>query len=57
MRLIATLHHPAVIRRIVAHVGIGASGPSPGPPTGARRRRVLSRSTRAAADTTRRHQR
>jgi hypothetical protein len=31
LRLIATLHDPAVIRRILAHVGVGASGPSPGP--------------------------
>jgi hypothetical protein len=29
--LIATLHDPAVIRRILAHVGVGASGPTPGP--------------------------
>ena len=31
LRLIATLHHPAVIRKILAHVGIAPSGPSPGP--------------------------
>jgi Integrase core domain len=31
LRLNATLHDPAVIRRILAHVGVGASGPSPGP--------------------------
>ena len=31
LRLIATLHDRAVIRRILAHVGVGASGPSPGP--------------------------
>jgi len=29
--LIATLHDPAVIRRILTHVGAGASGPTPGP--------------------------
>jgi len=31
LRLIATLHDPAVIRKILAHVGLGPSGPSPGP--------------------------
>jgi hypothetical protein len=31
LRLIATLHDPAVIRKILAHVGIAPSGPSPGP--------------------------
>jgi hypothetical protein len=31
LRLIATLHDPAVIRKILAHVGIGPSGPSPSP--------------------------
>ena len=31
LRLIATLHDPAVIRKILAHVGVGPSGPSPGP--------------------------
>jgi hypothetical protein len=31
MRLIATLHDPAVIRKILSHVGVGPSGPSPGP--------------------------
>ena len=29
--MIATLHDPAVIRKILAHVGIAHSGPSPGP--------------------------
>jgi hypothetical protein len=31
LRLIATLHDPAVIRKILAHVGLAPSGPSPGP--------------------------
>jgi len=31
LRLIATLHDPAVIRKILAHVGVGPSRPSPGP--------------------------
>jgi len=31
LRLIATLHDPAVIRKILAHVGVDPSGPSPGP--------------------------
>ncbi len=31
LRLIATLHDPAVIRKILAHLGIGPSGQSPGP--------------------------
>jgi len=31
LRLIATLHDPAVIRKILAHLGVGPSGPSPGP--------------------------
>jgi len=31
LRLIATLHDPAVIRKILAHVGIAPSGPIPGP--------------------------
>ncbi len=31
LRLIARLHDPAVIRKILAHVGLGPSGPSPGP--------------------------
>jgi hypothetical protein len=31
LRLIATLHDPAVIRKILAHLGIAPSGPSPGP--------------------------
>ncbi len=31
LRLIAILHDPAVIRKILAHVGVGPSGPSPGP--------------------------
>ena len=32
LRLIATLHDPAVIRKILAHLGLAPSGPSPGPP-------------------------
>jgi Putative transposase/Transposase zinc-binding domain len=31
LRLIATLHHPAVIRKLLAHLGMAPSGPSPGP--------------------------
>ena len=31
LRLIATLHDPAVIRKIFAHLGRSRSGPSPGP--------------------------
>jgi hypothetical protein len=31
LRLIATLHDPAVIRKILAHLGLGHSGQSPGP--------------------------
>jgi len=31
LRLIGTLHDPAVIRKILAHVGMARSGPSPGP--------------------------
>ena len=31
LRLIATLHDPAVIRKLLAHLGMAASGPSPGP--------------------------
>jgi hypothetical protein len=31
LRLIAALHDPAVIRKILAPVGIAPSGPSPGP--------------------------
>jgi hypothetical protein len=31
LRLIARLHDPAVIRKILAHLGMARSGPSPGP--------------------------
>ena len=31
LRLIATLHDPAVIRKLLAHLGMARSGPSPGP--------------------------
>jgi hypothetical protein len=31
LRLIATLHDPAVIRTLLAHLGVARSGPSPGP--------------------------
>jgi putative transposase len=31
MRLIATIHDPGVIRRILAHLGLSRSGQSPGP--------------------------
>jgi len=30
LRLIATLHDPAVIRKILAYLGMAPSGPSPG---------------------------
>jgi hypothetical protein len=43
LRLIATLHGPAVIRKILEHLGRAPSGPSPGPaPPASRRRRALS---------------
>jgi hypothetical protein len=32
LRLIATLHDPRVIRKLLAHLGMTLSGPSPGPP-------------------------
>jgi hypothetical protein len=34
LRLIATLHDPVVIRKLLAHLGLARSGPSlgPGPP-------------------------
>jgi hypothetical protein len=43
LRLIATLHDPAVILRILAPLALGHSGQSPGParPSRGRRRRVL----------------
>jgi len=31
LRLIATLHDPAVIRKILAHLALAHSGQSPGP--------------------------
>ena len=31
LRLIATLHDPVVIRKLLAHLGMACSGPSPGP--------------------------
>jgi len=31
LRLIGTLHDPAVIRKILAHLEIAPSGPNPGP--------------------------
>ena len=31
LRLIATLHDPAVIRKMLAHLALAHSGPSPGP--------------------------
>ena len=33
LRLIATLHDPAVIRKLLAHLGMARSGPNPGPAT------------------------
>jgi len=32
LRLIATLHDPVVIRKLLAHLNMARSGPSPGPP-------------------------
>jgi len=32
LRLIGTRHDPAVIRKILAHVGMAPSGPTPAPP-------------------------
>jgi hypothetical protein len=31
LRLIATLHDPVVIRKLLAHLEMARSGPSPGP--------------------------
>ncbi len=31
LRLITTLHDPVVIRKLLAHLGMARSGPSPGP--------------------------
>jgi len=31
LRLIATLHDPVVVRKILTHLGMAHSGPSPGP--------------------------
>jgi hypothetical protein len=31
LRLIATLHDPVVIRKLLAHLGMARSAPSPGP--------------------------
>jgi uncharacterized protein YbaR (Trm112 family) len=31
LRLIATLHDPVVIRKLLAHLKMARSGPSPGP--------------------------
>jgi hypothetical protein len=31
LRLVATLQDPAVIRKLLAHLGMARSGPSPGP--------------------------
>jgi hypothetical protein len=48
LRLIATLHDPAVIRKILAHLGIAPLRAERRPrPTGARRRRALIGSSRA----------
>jgi hypothetical protein len=42
LHLIATLHDPSVIRKILAHLAVGHSGPSPGlRPTRVWRRRIL----------------
>jgi hypothetical protein len=32
LRLIATLHDPVMIRKLLAHLAMARSGPSPGPP-------------------------
>ena len=48
LRLITTLHDPAVIRKILAHLRIAPSGQSPGPPhPRVQRRRDLIGSSRA----------
>jgi len=48
LRLIGTLHDPAVIRKILTHLGFAPSGTEPRPrPTRARRRRALIGSARA----------
>jgi hypothetical protein len=31
LRLMTTLHDPAVIRKLLAHLALSRSGPSPGP--------------------------
>ena len=49
LRLIATLHDPVVIRKLLAHLGMARSGPSPRPrPSRAQRRRALIASGRGA---------
>ena len=51
LRLIATLHDPAVIRKILAHLGMARSAPSPVPPRpslAASRPNLILRSAAAA---------
>ena len=49
LRLIATLHDPAVIRKILAHLRMARSGASPGPARVSRRRALILSSRGAAA--------
>jgi Putative transposase len=50
LRLIATLHDSAVIRKLLAHLGMGPSGADPGPrPTRPRRRALIGPSRGAEA--------
>ncbi len=50
LRLIATLHDPAVIRKILGHLAPSYSGAESWPgPTRARRRRILTGSARGGA--------
>src|SRR5436309_10931791 len=53
LRLSATLHNPGVIRKLLAHLGMARTGPSPGPARvligAARARRTPSCRCRAAS--------
>ena len=59
LRLIATLHDLALIPKILAHLGIATSGPSPGPappePGAAASWSIPGRGDRRRACATRRH--
>jgi hypothetical protein len=46
LRLIATLHDPAVIRKILAYLALATQGRVPARPSRVRRRRVLVGSAR-----------